>query len=126
MLYLIHGDDIDAARKDLDLKKQKAKGKELREVNGKRLEESSLIQSLESSSLFGGDVFVIIENFLSSAKKREKSFTKNLDRILNAAKENDVILYEEKEMDKSMPIVTGKHLNRPELSNEKQIGRAHV
>ena len=35
MLYLIHGDDIDAARKDLDLKKQKAKGKELREVNGK-------------------------------------------------------------------------------------------
>lgn len=99
MLYLIHGDHTEPARqKLLDLKEQAA-GKTIRELNGKKLEQSMLIQALESSSLFGGDVCVVIEGFLSNAKKREKSFASTLAHILDAAATVDIICYEEKEID---------------------------
>ncbi len=101
MLYLIHGDQSEAARKKLTELKGAAAGKEVREVNGKKLDGPVLTQALESSSMFGGDVLVAVEGFLTHAKKREKSFATNLTKFITAAQSIDVILYEEKEIDKA-------------------------
>lgn len=101
MLYLIHGDQTEAARAKLVELKDQAKNKEIREINGKRLDGTMLVQALESSSLFGSDVFVVIEGFISNAKKREKSFAATLAQITEAGKSADIVLYEEKEVEKS-------------------------
>lgn len=101
MLYLIHGDHIEVSRNKLVEIKSAAAGKEIREINGKRFDQNSLVQALESSSLFGGDVLVVIEGFISNAKKREKTFTSTLERIVEAAQTVDVVLYEEKEVEKT-------------------------
>lgn len=101
MLYLIHGDHIEVSRNKLVELKKSATGKEIREINGKRFDLNALVQALESSSLFGGDVLVVIEGFISNAKKREKTFTSTLERIVEASQSIDVILYEEKEVEKT-------------------------
>lgn len=100
MLYLIHGDNIEAARNKLLELKTAAKNKEVRTLNGKRMDPNATVQALESSSLFGGDVLVIVEGFISTAKKREKSFGIILSQLVAAAKTIDVVLYEEKEVEK--------------------------
>jgi len=100
MLYLIHGDNTEAARGKLLELKAAAKNKEIRELNGKRMDANALVQALESSSLFGGDVMVIIEGFISSAKKREKAFATTIAQLVAAAETIDVVLYEEKEVEK--------------------------
>lgn len=101
MLYLLHGDEPEALRKKLSELKADAKNKEVREVDGKHIDPTSLTQALESSSLFGGDVLIVIEGFISNAKKREKSFAATLTKIVEASKTADIILYEEKEVDKT-------------------------
>lgn len=101
MLYLIHGDQSEASRAKLMELKLAATGKEIRQLTGAKLNETDLIQALESSSLFGGDTMVVIEQFLGSAKKREKAFTTTLKRILEASNAVDVVLYEEKEIEKT-------------------------
>jgi hypothetical protein len=107
MLYLIHGDQAEAARAKLIELKNQAANKEIREINGKRLDSTMLIQALESSSLFGADVFVIIEGFITHAKKREKSFTTTLSQIVKASETADIVLFEEKEVEKSVLLKLG-------------------
>lgn len=102
MLYVIHGDQSERAREKVTQLRQAAGSAEVREVDGKKLDETNLIQALESQSLFGERVFVIIERFLTYANKRTKAFTATLVRIQEAAKENDIILYEEKPLDTSL------------------------
>lgn len=100
MLYLIHGDQLESSRAKLsELKSQP--GIEIRELNGKRLDITALTQALESSSLFGSTVMVVIERYLTNAKKREKYYAKNLAVLLEACTTVDIILYEEKEIDKA-------------------------
>lgn len=101
MLYLIHGDQPEVARAKLVELKNQATNKEIREINGKRLDSTMLIQALESSSLFGSDVLVVIEGFISNAKKREKSYAAVLGQIIQASANADIILYEEKEVEKT-------------------------
>lgn len=101
MLFLVHGDQPEAARAKLIELKSQAKNKEIREVDGKRIDAALLVQALESSSLFGDHVLVVIEGFISSAKKREKTFTTTLKTIGEAGRTADIILYEEKEVDKT-------------------------
>lgn len=100
MLYLIHGDNTEAARNKLVELKTAAKNKEIRELNGKRMDPNATVQALESSSLFGGDVMVVIEGFISAAKKREKAFTTAIAQLVSASGSVDIVLYEEKEVEK--------------------------
>lgn len=109
MLYLLHGDRTDASREKLLALKSAASGKEIRELDGTTLRETDLIQALESSSLFGGDIMVVIERFLGSAKKREKAFSLMLTRILQASASADVVLYEEKEIEKTTIAKLGRN-----------------
>lgn len=101
MLYLIHGDQPEIARNKLVELKATAGKKEIRNIDGKRLDQTLLQQATESSSLFGSDVLVVIEGFISFSKKREKNFTVQLTKIIDASKNTDIILFEEKEVDKT-------------------------
>lgn len=101
MITLLHGDQKDASRAELNRLKTAAHGKEIRELDGKNVEAATLTQALESSSLFGGSTLVIIENLVTKAGKKTKQLEGLLSLVKNA-KETDVILWEEKEVTKTV------------------------
>src|SRR3989338_7216865 len=106
MITLLHGDNIQASRNALIELKEKYKGKEIRQLNGRDVDETKLIQALQSSSLFGGDTLVIIENLFTALGGRK---SKRLDGVLVMLKESsqtiDVIVWEGKEVGKT--VITG-------------------
>lgn len=109
MIYLLHGDDIARSRNELFTLKASFPGREVREISGKSLEESDLIQSLSSQSLFGDELVVIIENICSANAKKPKKLEELLTSILNESQKNTIILWEEKEASKTaLSILTGK------------------
>ena len=100
MITLLHGDYVEASRLELTSIITKAVGKETRTLDGKKLDETILIQAMESSSLFGSNVLVIIENLftpLGRKTKQIKKFTKILD---NNTERIDCVCWEPKELSK--------------------------
>lgn len=89
MIILLHGDNTEASRAELVRFKQAAKGKEIRVLDGRTLDATSLAQAIQSSSLFGGEVLVVIERL-----------GKKPVRIPESAG-TDVILWEDKEVSAS-------------------------
>jgi len=101
MLTLLHGDNIVASRNELTRLKELAKDKEIRDINGKNISESDLRQAVESSSLFGNTMLVVIEQLFSGLGKKEK-LVKLFGEILNAASLSvDIIIWEPKELGKT-------------------------
>jgi len=107
MITLLHGDNIEASRNELNLLKSQAKDKEVRQLDGKHLDATGLTQALESSSFFGRETLVIIENLFGSLGKKTshvKEFTLKI-----ASSNVDVILWEEKEVGKTAVDNLGKN-----------------
>lgn len=106
MITLLHGDHIQASRDALVSLKEKHKDKEVRQLSGKELDETKLLQALQSSSLFGGETLVVIENLFTALGGRK---SKRLDGVLVLLKESgqnmDVIVWEGKEVGKT--VITG-------------------
>ncbi len=98
MITLLHGDDIEGSRNVLNSLKKSAKVGEVRQLNGKSLDESTLTQALESRSFFGGDSLVVIENLLSTLGRKTKSIEGFTDILRKNEKQTDVILWEGKEI----------------------------
>lgn len=90
MITLLHGDNTTASRAELIRRIEEAKkaGKEIRQLDGKGLDTLTLTQALESSSLFGGDILVVIEKFITRGTKLPATNT-------------DVIIWEDKEIGKT-------------------------
>lgn len=98
MITLLHGDDIEASRREFNRLRDAAKGKELRALDGRSVDESKLTQALESSSMFGGDTAVFIENLFGKLGRKTKLITA-LAAILTHASENvEIVLWEDKEV----------------------------
>lgn len=98
MITLLHGDHIEASRNELNSLKREAKGKEIRSIDGRGLDATALTQALGSSSLFGSEVLVVVENLFSKLGKKTNLIEK-LAKILSiAAKDTDIILWEDKEL----------------------------
>jgi len=95
MITLIHGDNIEASRAELMRLTGAAKGKDVRELHG-TIEPSQLTQALESSSLFGEDTLVVIENLFGKLGRKIK-LIESLAAIIKAS-HNDVVLWEDKEL----------------------------
>jgi len=74
MFKIILGDNIAASRKRLQeiIEKAKSDGLEVVSVSGAKITYSDIRKLLESGSLFGKTKLVVIENFLSSTKSKEK------------------------------------------------------
>lgn len=98
MITLLHGDHIQASRDELNRLKNSTSNKEIRVLDGRTLELSTLVQSLESSSLFGGEILVIIERLFGKIGKFPKRIGE-LCAILNrSGQTTDIILWEDKEV----------------------------
>lgn len=100
MITLLNGDNIEASRLELTSMVASGKNKDIRTLDGKHLDENGLIQAMESNSLFGSTILVVIENLftpLGRKTKRIREFTQILD---NNAQTIDCICWEPKELSK--------------------------
>lgn len=98
MIILLHGDHVEISRQELTNLKQKAKGKEVRTLDGRTIDASVLTQALESTSLFGGNTLVIIENLTRYNAKKTKFLDQLAGIISSNAKTTDILLWEDKEL----------------------------
>ena len=98
MITLLHGDNIDASRAELVRMIGVAKGKEIRQLQGRSIEQVELTQALESSSLFGGDTLVVIENLFGKLGRQVKRIEALSAILVQSGEVNDVILWEDKEL----------------------------
>lgn len=94
MITLFHGDDITASRAALDRMIEREKNKEIRRLEGKNIDTTLLVQSLESSSLFGGETLAVIDGLFGQITKKQKRI-EELTRILLEAG-CDVFLWEDR------------------------------
>jgi DNA polymerase III delta subunit len=102
MITLLHGDNVEASRTELTTIIHAVKDKEIRTLDGKHLDENQLIQAMESGSLFGSTVLVVIENLftpLGRKTKRIKEFTTILD---SAGQTTDCVCWEQKQLSKEV------------------------
>ncbi len=102
MITILHGDHIEASRAELIRLKEAAQGKDVRQLDGTSADAQTLIQSLESSSLFGGDVFVIIEQLFSRLGRQQKKVELLANILKDHEKTCDIILWESKELTPSV------------------------
>lgn len=98
MIKLLHGDDQVLSRKRLReiVEESKEKGEEVVFLQGTKVTFSQIKSALESQSLFGGEKVLILENFLGSGRGKEKE--KILPFLLEGKFQNDLIIWEEKEI----------------------------
>jgi len=98
MLTLIHGDHIAQSRNALVAFKNDHADREIRNIDGGTVTASDLIQSVESQSLFGSTILVVVENLYSkNAKARNK--LKEMLLVLQQS-QLDIVLWEGKELTK--------------------------
>ncbi len=98
MITLLHGDHIDASRKELQRIRNESKDKEVRLIDGKTIDETALVQSIESSSLFGNTTVVIIEQLFGKLGKQTKRAEALISHLKLSAKTSDIVLWEDKEI----------------------------
>lgn len=111
MLVLLHGDDIDSSRRELQRVRDHAKGKDIRHLDGRTMTASDLTQALESSSLFGKDTVVVIEHLFTKISKREKAVAQLVTLLAQSAESSNIILWEEKEVGKTAIAMLGNKMN---------------
>lgn len=98
MLTILHGDNTEQSRAELVKLVAAAKGQDIRRLDGKNLDPRTLSQALESSSLFGDTVSVIVENLFSKLGKKQKLAQEYAAILARAPSEAQVIVWEEKEL----------------------------
>lgn len=100
-MILIHGDNIEASRNELNKLKEGAIGKEIRVLDGAKIDTTSLTQAFESNSLFGNETIVIIERLLSKLNKKNKDSKSIFDLLIRNADNCEIILWEDREIEAS-------------------------
>jgi hypothetical protein len=111
MIYLFHGDNIELSRAEYNQIKIKMSDKNIRILPGKALDLALITQALESQSLFGGETVVFIDNLFSPIGKKIKLIQQYAQIIKDASENNlDIVLWEEKEMGKTVMTGLGNHI----------------
>jgi DNA polymerase III delta subunit len=100
MITLLHGDNIEASRLELTAIVTKTTDKEIRTLDGKHLDETALIQAMESNSLFGSKILVIIENLFTPLGRKTKRIKEIIQVLDNTTQTTDCICWEPKELSK--------------------------
>ncbi len=98
MITILCGDHTEASRTALLEIKKRAKDKDVRVLDGKTLDTASLAQALESSSLFGGETVVIIENMFTKLGKKTKQIEPYTALLSKSSGSVEIVLWEEKEI----------------------------
>jgi DNA polymerase III delta subunit len=104
MIYFLHGENIVKSRQFLTeiIEKSREKEREIESLNGSQLTIEQVRAALGSDSLFGKGKLVIIENLYSSPKSKRKEAL--IDFIKKSDFENDLILWERKEIRRKMSV----------------------
>jgi len=108
MIYLLHGDNTEASRNELIRLRENNPDAEYREIDGKTLDESAFVTALESHSLFGGKVLLVVERLLTSIGKKLALLKKIANRVHNLDADTIVIFWEEKKCSDSVVKAFGK------------------
>lgn len=108
MITLLHGDDTAKSRAELERVMDAYAGREIRHVEGKSADDTLLVQSLESSSLFGGDTIVVIENLLGSLGKKQKRAEQLVGFLSRAPQETSILLWEDRTLSPGLLKLLGK------------------
>lgn len=110
MIILLHGDHIEASRNELNRLKTEASEKEIRQLDGLSIDTAMLIQSLESASLFGRKMMIIIERLFGRLGRQQKKI-ESLCKTLRASDASaDIILWEDKELGNLVIGSLGAHV----------------
>lgn len=102
MITLIHGGNTVASRNELIQQITLHKNMEVRRLDGASVDETNLIQALESTSLFGGETVVVIENLFTKLGRKLKLIETLAKRICVAGETTEIILWEDKDMGKTV------------------------
>jgi len=102
MVTLIHGGNIVASRAELTAKISALGTIEVRRLDGSSIDEAMLTQALESSSLFGGQTAVVIENLFSKLGRKLKLIEKLAGKIRESGDSALIFLWEDKDMGKTV------------------------
>lgn len=106
MIILLHGDDRQSSREAMLTLKKQFSHLDQRIVNGKTADENTLVQALESQSVFGVSTAIIIENLLVTLGRKPKALEHVGEIFKRSGQSATIILWEEKEV---TPILI-KHL----------------
>lgn len=98
MLHLLHGDHLEISRRRLNELKVAVSGRELRQLDGRILDETALVQAVTSDSLFSGQITVIIENLFGRLGRKTKLIEKLAQTIVSASGQTDIIIWEDREV----------------------------
>ena len=98
MITLLNGDNVEASRGELNRLKLEAKGREMRTVEGRSVDSGTLVQSLESSSLFSITTLIIIEQLFGKLGRQTKKISEYSGMLAKAGKDADIIIWEDKEL----------------------------
>lgn len=99
MMYVIHGDDIASSRKYLQNMRDKSQGSKT--LLASSIDMTALVQLFESDNLFSESSTFFIEDLLT--KKKQASDLEAILKYLSIhAKENDIYLWEGKEVGKAI------------------------
>jgi DNA polymerase III delta subunit len=98
MLTILHGDDTEKSRAQLNSLRQSSDGKEIRHIDGKSLDLNGLTQALQSGSMFGGDLLVIVERFFVTLGRKIKQIGAYAVLLSEASSSTDIIVWEDKEL----------------------------
>lgn len=107
MLTILHGDNHIQSRAELASLMPPAHTKDVRQVDGRTISPGMLIQALESSSLFGGDTLIVIDNLFSKLGKQSKQIDSFAKIIADSCEKTDIIIWEEKELGKTVLSALG-------------------
>lgn len=95
MISLLYGGNTTASRNELNILKEAASGKEIICLDGAKINETELVQAIESESLFNNDKVIIIENLYS---RKKAPFWKN---ALLKNSDKNIIIWENRDLPKS-------------------------
>ena len=109
MIHLFHGQSIDASRKELQLLRDKFSNGEVVFYDGKTVTPTDFIQATQSTTLFGSDRLVVIENLFSrKITKKSQDFDTWITLIKQVPKDANIVFWEEKEQSKTVVSVFPK------------------
>ena len=97
MITVLHGDDIEHSRLELQRLIAAKKSTDIRHI-GRGTDATNLIQAFDSHSLFGAKTLVVIENLFGSILKKTKSVDVFVRVLRHAPKDAEIIVWEQKEL----------------------------
>lgn len=121
MIYLLHGESTVASRTELGQLREKFKNHEVVIFDGKTVTPTQLLQATQSTSLFGTNRLVVVENLFSKRLAKKSTDIVDFAYVLSQLDTSqEIIFWEEKELGKKMlellPAKTDRALFRPDRS----------